>query len=164
MISPDYAQTLARYSARMNEKVFAAAVELSPEVRKQDHGAFFRSVQGTLNHILWADGIWMARFQGLPRPEGSYAHELASDFDELRALRRAMDARIQSWTETLTADWLEADFTWQSGGSGAQVRPAWVLVTHLFNHATHHRGQLSTLLTQLGIDVGTTDLPWVIVE
>lgn len=159
-VTPALAQVLAGYNSWMNTKVFEAAADLSDEERKRDRRAFFRSVHGTLNHILWADGVWLARFEKSERPPGSYSTELFSDFDELRELREATDRRIVEWADQLSQEWLSALLTWVSAGAKTEItRPAAICVSHFFNHQTHHRGQLTTLLTQQGVDVGVTDLP-----
>lgn len=161
MPSPEYCALMARYNRWMNRKLYAICADLSDEVRKQDRGAFFRSIHGTLNHLLFGDIVWMARFQQREGPKRIIA-ELHADFGELRAAREAMDARILEWTATLTPQWLVAPFSYASNvDRRVRTMPAWVLVAHLFNHQTHHRGQLTTLLSQLGIDPGVTDLPFL---
>ena len=88
--------------------------------------------------------------------------DLYDDFDALRTARSAMDRDILDWTTGLTEAWLREPLTWTSGVDGlARTRPRRLLVSHLFNHQTHHRGQLTTLLCQMGCDVGSTDLPWM---
>jgi uncharacterized damage-inducible protein DinB len=156
---PEQVQTLSFYNRTMNDKVFAAAANLTDEERKRDAGAFFRSVHGTLNHILWADGVWLSRFQGAEFPGGDYAHELSENFKELQQLRLEMDLRIADWAAGLSTDWLNGAFDWTATSGAKKQAPTWLLVTHLFNHATHHRGQITTLLSQQGVDVGVTDLP-----
>lgn len=161
MISAEYVQTLAAYNTDMNNAVYGAAEQLDIEERERDRGAFFGSVVGTLNHLLWADGMWMSRFEEQARPPGGFTHRMAERWETLKILRVAMDRRIESWAQTLSPDWLEAPFHWVSSSGKKGEQPAWLLVTHLFNHSTHHRGQLSTLLFQRGIDIGVTDLPMV---
>ena len=73
-----------------------------------------------------------------------------------------MDQDILDWTAGLTEAWLAQPLSWTSGVDGqTRTRPGWLLACHLFNHQTHHRGQLTTLLSQMGHDVGATDLPWM---
>lgn len=164
MITPQHAQTMARYNRWMNEKIYAACDQLTDEARKQDCGAFFRSVHSTLNHLIWGDYMWLGRFaQGTPHakdyPKAAIGVDLYDDWNTLKAARIAMDAEILSWAVTLDADWLARDFTWYSGVTKSmRTKPTWLLVTHLFNHQTHHRGQVTTLLSQHGIDPGDTDL------
>lgn len=157
-----YYEPLAEYNAWMNEKLYRVCAEIPDELRKKDLGAFFRSIHGTLNHLLLADTIWMARFTGQPLTRAALNQELYSGFDDLRREREAMDRRILAWTRTLSPERLAQPFSYTSVSDGkTRTRPFWLLVTHLFNHQTHHRGQLTTLLSQLGYDYGVTDLPWL---
>ena len=160
MQTREYAVTMATYNAWMNERMYAAAAELTDEERKRDLNAAFKSIHGTLNHLLLADQAWLQRFRGEPVTMKSPDQELYTDFDELRAARAAMDAEITTWAEGITEEWAEAPFHFRSVSYNREwTRPAWVLVTHLFNHQTHHCGQATTLLFQFGKDMGVTDLP-----
>lgn len=164
MITPEYAQTMARYNRWMNEKIYAACDRLTDEERKQNRGAFFRSIHSTLNHLIWADYTWLGRFtSGTPLardyPKAAIGTDLYDGWHELKSARIAMDADILSWAATLDAEWLAADFNWYSGlTQSTRSKPAWLLVSHMFNHQTHHRGQVTTLLSQRGVDPGDTDL------
>lgn len=162
MVEPDYVRTMAAYGAWMNGRLLDLCGGLSDEARRRDLGAFFRSIHGTFDHIIFGDTAWMGRFTGsaMPgKPAGEIAHESWGGLD---AARRALDRRMIAWAESVTGAWLSGHMTYTSGIDGkTRTLPRWVLVTHMFNHGTHHRGQLSTLLKQLGIDPGTTDLPWL---
>jgi uncharacterized damage-inducible protein DinB len=161
MLPLDHYALMARYNRWMNEKLYAICADLSDETRKQDRGAFFKSIHGTLNHLLFGDLVWMARFQQHEVPN-RIIDELHADFGELRAARGAMDARILDWSATLSPQWLAAPFTFTSNvDRKVRTLPAWVLVAQLFNHQTHHRGQLTTLISQCGIDPGVTDIPFL---
>ena len=145
-MTPDVCRAFARYNRWMNEKVYAAASRLSDEERKRDRGAFFGSIHRTMNHILVADRIWLGRLAGrVPEPgfiaDGIKAldQELASDFDELRRERDTTDAAIDALVETFTAERLAGMFALTRKGETRDV-PLWWIVTHLFNHQTHHRG------------------------
>jgi len=162
MIDRAYCQTMASYNQWMNQKLYALCAGLSDAERKQDRGAFFRSIHGTLNHILYGDRVWLLRFEREPLPPINLAQELYSDFEALWQARKKMDQFLLDWAEALSEEWLALPFEYTSGIDGkTRVLPTWVLVTHLFNHQTHHRGQLTTLLSQLGHDPGVTDLPWL---
>jgi uncharacterized damage-inducible protein DinB len=162
MTTPKTCQTFARYNTWMNGKLYAACADLDDATRKADRGAFFKSLHGTLDHILLGDRIWMSRFTGHDYPRTAIGTHLFPDFEELAAARRAMDADIEAFAEGLTPDWLNRQLSWTSGLDGkTRSQPGWLLVSHLFNHQTHHRGQATTLLSQLGIDIGSTDLPWL---
>ena len=159
MISPAHAQTMARYNRWMNERLYALCATLSDEARKRDAGAFFGSIHGTLNHILLGDRIWLGRFLGRPFSVKSMDQELYSDFAELRVEREISDREIVAWADSLTPEHLGDPLTYVSVINPATSSyPRWVVVVHFFNHQTHHRGQVTTLLSQLGLDPGVTDL------
>jgi uncharacterized damage-inducible protein DinB len=162
LITPDFARTLARYNAWMNERLYASCSSLADDERKKDVGAFFKSIHGTLNHLLLADRIWMGRFTAQPFTVTSLAQELYADFDELRAERARTDEAITAWAESLTPERIAADLHYVTiTNPGPRTSPMGFVVVHFFNHQTHHRGQLTTLLMQRGIDPGVTDLMWV---
>ena len=162
MIGLPYVRAMARYGEWMNERLYALCARLTDEQRKEDVGAFFRSIHGTLNHLLLADRVWMGRFRGPVFAPKSLAEELYGDFDELRAAREEMDAAIARWVSSLTAEELAGELTYMSLVDPAPRRyPMWYAVAHFFNHQTHHRGQLTTLLMQRGLDPGVTDLIWL---
>jgi uncharacterized damage-inducible protein DinB len=161
MIDADYCQTMAAYNSWMNHKVYDAAARLPDEERKADRRAFFRSIHSTLNHILWADRVWLPRFNGKSYPVGAIGTDLYAGFAELFDARRAMDDELGAWAAQLDEAQLAGTLTWFSGIAQREFsRPRWLCVTQMFNHQTHHRGQVTTLLMQAGIDPGATDLPW----
>lgn len=154
----DHLAALARYNRWMNEKLFAVASELSDEERKRDLGAFFGSVHRTLGHILLADRIWLGRLGAGPTVQPkSMGDELFADFTELREARAETDDAIDAYVAQLDEAELAAPVAYARGGSPIE-HPLWYAVVHLFNHQTHHRGQVTTLLMQLGRDPGVTDL------
>jgi uncharacterized damage-inducible protein DinB len=165
MITPTYARTLARYNRWMNEKLYECAAQLDDAARKENVGAFFKSIHGTLNHLLLADRIWMGRFTGVPFAATSLAQELYADFDELRRERALTDAAIEAYMGALTAEQLAGTLTYRTMSNPQTRSQALALpLTHFFNHQTHHRGQVTTLLSQRGIDPGVTDLLWLLME
>ncbi|WP_045835085.1 DinB family protein [Hyphomicrobium sp. 99] len=164
MISPSYVRTLARYNSWQNTNLYGASESLSDAQRKEDRGAFFGSIHATLNHLLWADQTWMNRFGAAPPPGKRSIAEGVSLFeawDELREERRRFDRVIQDWADNLEPSALEGELTWVSGATGRELtRPRALLIAHLFNHQTHHRGQVHALLTGFGIKPGMTDMPF----
>lgn len=165
MITPPWCRAMAAYNAEMNRRTYAAADTLGDPVRRADGGAFFGSIHGTLCHLLWGDRIWMSRFDGWTRPDVGIpgSTTLIGDWAALRAARVTDDAAIEAWAARLTADGLAGDLTWFSGATQREMtRPRWLLITHLFNHQTHHRGQVHALLTRAGATTAPTDLPWVV--
>jgi uncharacterized damage-inducible protein DinB len=153
----NYYTTIARYNQWMNLKLYDVCADIPDLDRKLDRGAFFKSIHGTLNHILIADRIWLGRFTEQPFVAKLDA-ELYSDFSELRIERERLDVTIIDWAQNLAPDWLDRDFNYTNSSGVTRTRPYWLLVTHMFNHQTHHRGQLTTILNQMGCDVGVTDL------
>lgn len=165
MISTDHLRMMARYNAWQNRSLYGAAETLSDDARKLQRGAFFGSIHGTLCHLLFGDQAWMHRFSGTPAPRAKSIAESATaipDWDQLKAERLAFDEVIQSWVDTLEPKWLEGDLTWYSGALGRDVtRPKWILAAHMFNHQTHHRGQVHCMLTQAGTKPEDTDIPFM---
>jgi uncharacterized damage-inducible protein DinB len=162
MITSDYCSLMAQYNAWMNDKLYATAAQLSEDDLHSDRGAFFGSVYLTLNHIAYADLAFLSRFTGDPPAVPPLGVDLFGDFAALRAERQRLDRRLLAWTAGLDADWLRSPQTYTSRVDGSTRTVArWVLLAHLFNHQAHHRGQITTLLSQSGLDVGTTDLPFM---
>lgn len=166
MISPAWCRLMAAYSSEMNRRIYRAAGQLSDAERKRDRGAFFGSIHATLNHLLWGDRVWMHRLaDGWERPRGGIpaSTSLYESFEDLRAAREETDRRIEAWAGGLTEAWLAEELVWFSGATAREWRrPKWILVTHLFNHGTHHRGQVHAMLTAAGIRPEDTDLPFIL--
>lgn len=161
MIGTAYVRTMARYNAWQNQSLYRAAATLDDAARRQDRGAFFQSIHGTLCHLLWADRMWLSRFAGTPKP-AVRIHEsagLVTGWDDLVVERQAFDATLADWADTLSPDWLSGDLTWFSGATQREMsKPVGLLVTHMFNHQTHHRGQVHAMLTAAGAKPEDTDL------
>lgn len=165
MITAAYARSMADYNRWQNDNLYGCAEKLSDAQRKEPRAAFFGSIHGTLNHILWADQVWMCRFTPTVRPPAAKrpleSVDQYKDWTDLKRARTGFDAIIGQWTDGLDEDWLRADLTWFSRAAGREVtKPRWLLVAHMFNHQTHHRGQVHCLLTQCGLKPGDTDLPF----
>lgn len=158
MITEHY-RAMAGYNHWMNRKLYEVCAGLSDEQRKRDLGAYFRSIHGTLNHILLADRVWMGRFTDTPTAFKSLDQVLYSDFERLIAEREKEDQRIIIWVNSLN-DSDPGNELRYTGMTSPQARnyPLWFALSHFFNHQTHHRGQITTMIKQLGIDPGVTDL------
>jgi uncharacterized damage-inducible protein DinB len=158
MITSKYCVTMAEYNSWMNAKMYGLCATLTDADRKKDQQAFFRSIHSTLNHILACDLSFMASFAGTAQPPESEG-DLHQGFDNLSRQRLVVDRQIEEWSHSVQADWLESPSTYTHNEDGVPrivTRGFWVV--HMFNHQTHHRGQITTLLTQLGQDIGSTDL------
>lgn len=167
MIGPDYVRTMSAYNAEMNRRVNGAALRLPDHVRRANGGVFWRSLHGTLSHLLWADRTWLSRFgvSEAPREGLRDSGKLVDDFDTLWAQRQACDGVLIEWADGLGLDDLAGEITWFSGAVGRTVsRPVSLVVVHIFNHQTHHRGQAHALITRAGETTGDTDLPFVLMD
>jgi uncharacterized damage-inducible protein DinB len=162
MVTPDYCRLMARYNSWMNERVYALCAAMTDAERKRDRGAFFASIHGTLNHLLWADRMWLGRFAGPPCTHPQFGADMFADFEELREERGSTDRVMLEWADGVSPEWLAAALVYTSVVDRRTRRlHAAIAAVHMFNHGTHHRGQLTTLLKQAGVDPGVIDLPWV---
>ena len=169
-------QFLARYNRWMNQRLYTACEALSDAERKKDRAAFFKSIHHTLTHLVLADKMWLARFaaqefaaqdgeagallpQVLAMPNGAdYTSDAYPNWAELRHTRDGVDAAIEQWLAAMSPSFLTSTMRYSNTKGIERAHPAWQAVTHFFNHQTHHRGQVTTLLMQAGVDVGVTDL------
>ncbi len=162
MISVEHTRVMARYNEWQNRSLYTAAEALGESARKQDRAAFFGSIHGTLSHLVWGDRLWLSRFRGEPRPAGGGIKEssgLFIDWQQMQLARAELDQQIIAWADALDSSWLYGNLSWVSGVSGREItRPRWLLVTHFFNHQTHHRGQVHAMLTAAGAKPDDTDL------
>lgn len=167
---------MAQYNQWMNETLYTAAGSLTEAQLKADQGAFFGSILATLNHLLVGDIIWLKRFANHPANFEALAHlhhmpdpksldtVLFDDFNELQIQRELMDQLILDWSDELEPEHLSQPLEYHNAQGVVSTRPFGMLLQHLFNHQTHHRGQVSTLLSQQGINIAITDLLALIPE
>lgn len=166
----DHLSLMATYNQWMNEKLCAAAATLPAQELSADRKAFFGSILGTLNHLVVADIIWLKRFsahpagfktlesiRGLANPQ-ALSQQIFSDLDELVAQRQFLDKAIVELTSELREADLDVTLHYANTAGIKAQRDFYGLLIHFFNHQTHHRGQATTLLSQAGADVGSTDL------
>ncbi len=160
-VTPVYMRAMANYNAKMNARVYAAASRIPDAERRTDRGVFWKSLHGTLNHLMWADHNWMSRLDAWPKPPVGQkdSASMIDDFDTLARERVAADEKISAWAARVDEAWLSGDLTWTSGTVGRSVTmPTGFVVMHFFNHQTHHRGQAHALITRAGEETGDTDL------
>jgi len=161
LVGPAFVRTMAAYNEEMNRRIYAAAERLPEGARRLQRGAFWGSIHGTLCHLLWGDRIWMSRFDGWPKPELGIKQsaDLIADFTELKRARVEADERISGWAERVSEPWLTEEQVWFSQAANREMRQSRsLLVTHFFNHQTHHRGQVHAMITACGEQTGDTDL------
>jgi len=155
---------LARYNAWANARLYAACGELSDTDYKAERKAFFGSIHGKLNHVLVGDLLWMGRLTGEMPNIASLDTILHDDFASLRAAREAEDARIIAHVQDLSAEELNAVLVYRTMAGEANETPVRWVLTHMFNHATHHRGQAHGLLSQVPADPPPLDLIYFLRE
>lgn len=161
---------MAGYNQWMNGAIYQAAACLSETILHQDRGAFFKSIMGTLNHILVADILWLKRFAqhpkcyralqpvlAMPHPQ-SLDEMLYSELALLWPVRQELDALIILWLQEMEEGDLSGNLDYTNTKGLPYSDHFGSLIQHFFNHQTHHRGQVTTLLSQNGVDVGSTDL------
>jgi uncharacterized damage-inducible protein DinB len=159
VITADWVRMMARYAAWQNAAYAEATADLDEAAWWQDRGAFFGSLGATSNHILWADLTWLSRLAGRPKPPGGAGGlDLAATRADWAAMRAEADAEVAAWARGLTDAELAGRLDWVSGLFGAMSAPRGRIVSHVFNHATHHRGQVHAMLTAMGRATPTTDL------
>jgi uncharacterized damage-inducible protein DinB len=155
-------RSMAAYNRWANRRLYAAAAALPDGDYRRPTGVFFGSLHGTLNHLLVTDRLWMHRMTGTGDAPDKLNAILFDDLGELRAAREREDERIIGHVAGLSAAELEADFQYATTKGVPQRQPRWEALAHLFNHQTHHRGQVHALLTRAGESTGATDLPFVL--
>jgi len=171
-----YLTNMARYNQWVNRRLFDKVQLLSDEEIARDRGAFFGSILGTLNHILVGDMFWLRRFSSsklckealapireMPMPT-NLRDVLFDDIQTLRTQREAMDALILDFSAAWTDEMLASPIRYRNMAGEKHQQPLGALLQHLFNHQTHHRGQVTTLLFQSGIDPEATDLLVMMME
>jgi len=171
-----YLQRMARYNQWMNRKLYAKVQQLPADEIAIDRGAFFGSILGTLNHIMVADLFWLRRISGSKvcaealapmrvwQMPGSLRDILYDDIKLLEARREELDALILAFSEAWDEVMLASPIRYRNLAGDKHEQPLGALLQHLFNHQTHHRGQVTTLLFQAGIDPEATDLLVMMME
>lgn len=173
MMLKEHVYLMADYNQWMNQKIYEVVGTLSPENLHEDKGAFFGSIFATLNHICVGDTLWLKRFSpvlqrfqsfkpimDLATPE-ALDQFVANNFNDLKDRRQLLDEILLEVTSLLTDEQLLEPINYTNSKGVAGSKTLFNLLMHLFNHQTHHRGQVTTLLSQSGLDVGITDLVFI---
>lgn len=166
----DLFRQMATYNQWINDSIYEASGRLDPDELARDRGAFFGSILGTLNHIVVGDTLWLKRFATHPSGTetlravaaltvpSSLDQILFEDFGKLHEHRRWLDGEIIRWVDGLAEADVDQVLAYRNSKGKPFSKRFSHLILHFFNHQTHHRGQVSTLLSQAGQDVGVTDL------
>ncbi|WP_298291955.1 DinB family protein [uncultured Litoreibacter sp.] len=164
IVDVEYCRIMARYNAWQNKSVARCFKALGLKELQKDRKAFFGSLWGTGNHLLWGDQLWISRFDGGHGPQTGIP-DSTSLHDDLQLFlddRMRTDARIQRWADKLQNLDLTGPMTWYSGAMEREIsKPKALCVVHFFNHQTHHRGQIHAMLTAAGQKPDDTDLPFM---
>lgn len=161
MISAEYCRLMSRYNTWQNISLVTAADGLTEVARHKDRGAFFQSIAATLNHLYWADALILLRLKGNERPEESVKHSLTHplDWNDFKVLRSKRDEEIEDWATRLNDADLDGVVVWYPGDGSTRIeKPKALCAAELFNHQTHHRGQVHAMLTAAGAEPEPTNL------
>jgi uncharacterized damage-inducible protein DinB len=142
---------MATYNRWANRRLYGAAAALTDDQYRRDVGVYFKSVHGTLNHLLVADRIWMHRLQGTGEQPRTLDAILCQDLAALAAARATEDERILGFVAARTQAALDAVWEYRTLNGTPQRQPVREILAHLFNHQTHHRGHAHAALTRLGV-------------
>jgi uncharacterized damage-inducible protein DinB len=151
-------RTFARYNRWANQTLYAACDRLDDAAYYADRKAFFGSIHNTLNHLVVTDRIWLARIEGQPNPPYTLNQVLYTGREELRQARAAEDERLINAVDAIKASRLDQDLVYATTAGEPQRTPLCWVLSHLFNHQTHHRAQVHDMLSQTGIKPPQLDL------
>jgi uncharacterized damage-inducible protein DinB len=155
-------QTFSRYNRKANDALYTACAKLTPEEAGASRPRYFNSIIGALNHILVMDRIWLDRFTGSDEEPPGPDEILYPDFEELWAARRAEDERMEELVQSLTPALLASRFRYRDTMGELRHDPADLLVTHMFNHQTHHRSLVQAMLSETSIEAPCLELHRII--
>ena len=151
-------RTLARFNRWANEKIYDCAANLSETDYRRDRGAFFGSVHNTLNHLLVVDRIWRGRLEGEESGIRALDQILYEDFEPLREARSREDEALIAFADGVGPDDVSRPLAYRGIDGSTYEVPVGLILNTLFNHQTHHRGQVHCLLTQSGITIPALDI------
>lgn len=159
-----YFRRLARYNAWANRRLFEAAGKLDPAEWEAPRSGFFGSLQKTLNHILVADHIWLARFEARDHGMRALNQIEHPDFAALKRAREAEDARVVAFLDQLPQARLAEELDYSNMAGEAKRLPLGLALAHFFNHQTHHRGQAHAMLSGTRVPPPSLDLLYFLAE
>lgn len=147
----EHYKRFSAYNAWANARLYDAATALTDFERKRDIRGYFQSLHGTLNHLLAADRIWLRRLTGEGEAPAKLNEILYADFNALREAREAEDRRLSTFVAGLAKADLTQIVEYENTRGEPKALALNLILTHLFNHQTHHRGQATQMLRQLGV-------------
>lgn len=118
---------MAHYNQWMNQKIYAICDQISEQKRKEDLGALLKSINCTLNHILYGDRAWIGRLTGKPYYVPHLGVNMYENFDELHREWEITDNQIIEWTKSFSREWLEITFEYTSNiDKKTRLLPTWL--------------------------------------
>ncbi len=161
----DHLCRMARYNRWANQQLIEACSALDDADYFAEGNMFFGSIHGTLNHILVADRLWLTRILGEPQPRLTLDERPFADLQALKPARVEQDLVMIDLTESYVEGDLDADISYRMitrpGDVTTSLHLCWL---HLFNHQTHHRGQIHDQLTQTPVAPPPLDLIYYLME
>ena len=152
----DEIRQLYDFNRWANARILDAAAALAPDAFDRDLGSSFPSVRATLAHVLGAEWIWLSRWNGTS-PTAQPAWEL-DDVSSVRARWTEVEAGQAVFLASLDDDRLDQAIDYRNLAGEPYRSPLWQMLRHVVNHSTYHRGQVTTMLRQLGAAPPATDL------
>ncbi|MCA8430409.1 DinB family protein [Burkholderia seminalis] len=153
-------EMLARWTAWANERMYQACAGLSSDEYFLARACAFGSIHHTLNHLLATDRIWLGRLSGEGHAIPALDFVVCDDFDSLRTERRAEDERLARIVGAVARNDLNADVNYTSMDGTPQRKPLGLVLSHLFLHHAHHRGQVHALLSQTPVAPPALDITY----
>lgn len=158
----DHFRMLARYNRIANERLYQSCAQLDDAEYRRERAGSFGSIHALLNHILLGDQIWMSRFKGFGHTTPALTTVLFDNFQELRSAREEQDAEIESFFGGVDPGFLERELCYVNSQKRECRETMPVAFIHLFNHQTHHRGQIHVMLSQTPVPPPSLDLHRII--
>jgi uncharacterized damage-inducible protein DinB len=160
-MTPEQIRLLYDFNAWANRRVLEACALLTPEQFTRGLGSSFSSVRDTLVHIMGSEWVWLERWQGRS-PEAKttlekFSGERFADLADIRALWQEIETGILGFAARVTPADLDCALEYINFQGHAFAYPLRAMMQHVVNHGTYHRGQVCTMLRQLGASPRSTD-------
>jgi uncharacterized damage-inducible protein DinB len=152
-------QLLANFNAWANTKIIFSCKELDDVEYKKDRKAFFSSIHDTLNHLLVVDRAYISRIEGKDHGLKSLDQILYENLFQLEEARIKEDKHLVDLVNSLSEESIHKEITYKGFETGNATYTINLILITLFNHQTHHRGQVHNMLSQAGIKPPQIDIP-----
>ncbi|MDV4168236.1 DinB family protein [Rhodovulum sp. FJ3] len=161
MISTRYVDEMSKYARWQNDIIYQLCEDIGQSQRERDRGLYFGSIHNTLDHICVVNRAILTFLNGALPIQNPPGHVVWPNWEDLKSVRLAQDNELSAGAGEWTKAWLaEETVTYDRSAPDLPAVPRWIMVVQLFNHQTHHRSQVTSALHAMGVDYGTTDIPW----